>query len=44
VLLIVGIPLIVAASWGFWYVCERPFLNSKPLGWRGDVRADGKTR
>jgi peptidoglycan/LPS O-acetylase OafA/YrhL len=43
-LLVVGMPLIVAASWGFWYVCERPFLNSKPLGWRADVRASGKTR
>jgi peptidoglycan/LPS O-acetylase OafA/YrhL len=32
-LIVVGVPLIVAASWLFWYGCERPFLNSKPLGW-----------
>ncbi|MGH2501885.1 MAG: acyltransferase family protein [Ktedonobacterales bacterium] len=47
-LMVVGMPLIVAASWVFWYGCERPFLNSKPLGWRGaawaDVRARAKTR
>jgi peptidoglycan/LPS O-acetylase OafA/YrhL len=29
-LLLVGGPLIVAASWVFWYFCERPFLNSRP--------------
>ncbi len=28
-LLLLGLPLIVAASWGFWYVCERPFLSSR---------------
>ncbi|MDE3229512.1 MAG: acyltransferase [Chloroflexota bacterium] len=28
-LLLVGLPLIVLASWGFWYLCERPFLNSR---------------
>lgn len=39
-LLVMGTPLIVAASWLFWYGCERPFLNSKPLGWRGLARAD----
>jgi peptidoglycan/LPS O-acetylase OafA/YrhL len=43
-LVALGLPLIVAASWGFWYVCERPFLNSKPLGWRASVRTAGKTR
>lgn len=51
-LLAVGLPLIVAASWLFWWACERPFLNSKPLGWRGatqasafaDVRVRDKTR
>jgi peptidoglycan/LPS O-acetylase OafA/YrhL len=31
-LLLVGGPLIVAASWVFWYFCERPFLNSRPTG------------
>ena len=39
-LIVVGVPLIVAASWLFWYGCERPFLNSQPLGWRGAARAD----
>lgn len=29
-LLVIGLPLIVAASWLFWYGCERPFLNTKP--------------
>ncbi|HZC05306.1 MAG TPA: acyltransferase [Ktedonobacterales bacterium] len=33
-LVVTGVPLIVATSWGFWYVCERPFLNSRPAGWR----------
>ncbi len=28
-LLAAGLPLIVLASWGFFYVCERPFLNSR---------------
>ena len=28
-LLFVGLPLIVLASWGFWYWCERPFLNTR---------------
>lgn len=28
-LTLAGIPLIVLASWGFWYCCERPFLNSR---------------
>jgi peptidoglycan/LPS O-acetylase OafA/YrhL len=28
-LLLVGLPLIVAASWVFWYFCERPFLNKR---------------
>jgi peptidoglycan/LPS O-acetylase OafA/YrhL len=27
-LLLGGLPLIVMTAWGFWYVCERPFLNS----------------
>jgi hypothetical protein len=27
-LLIVGLPLIVAASWLFWLWGERPFLNA----------------
>ncbi|HEU0027744.1 MAG TPA: acyltransferase [Ktedonobacterales bacterium] len=26
-LLLVGLPLIVLAAWGFWWLCERPFLN-----------------
>jgi peptidoglycan/LPS O-acetylase OafA/YrhL len=29
-LLVLGVPLIVAASWVFWYCCERPFLNTQP--------------
>ena len=28
-LLLLGLPLIVAASWLFWYGCERPFLNTR---------------
>lgn len=28
-LLFIGGPLIVAASWVFWYYCERPFLNTR---------------
>ncbi|HZC05307.1 MAG TPA: acyltransferase [Ktedonobacterales bacterium] len=54
-LVVTGVPLILAASWGFWYVCERPFLNSRPAGWRArsavidvpvsvTVRGDDKTR
>lgn len=34
-LLLLGLPLIVAASWVFWYFCERPFLNTR----LGRVRA-----
>ncbi|HEX8995281.1 MAG TPA: acyltransferase [Ktedonobacterales bacterium] len=43
-LVVVGLPLIVMASWLFWYVCERPFLNSKPAArtersaWRSAAR------
>ncbi|HEU0028037.1 MAG TPA: acyltransferase [Ktedonobacterales bacterium] len=29
-LLGVGAPLIVAAAWVFWRLCERPFLNTRP--------------
>lgn len=54
-LLVMGLPLIVAASWGFWYVGERPFLNSRPTSWRAQnaaadvpalvtVRGDDKAR
>ncbi len=34
-LLLVGLPLIIAASWVFWRFCERPFLNSRTsrLAW-----------
>lgn len=42
-LFITGVPLIVAAAWGFWWVAERPFLNSKPLGWRGIGASAGRT-
>jgi peptidoglycan/LPS O-acetylase OafA/YrhL len=28
-LLLIGGPLIVLAAWGFWWACERPFLNSR---------------
>ena len=28
-LLVVGGPLIVLTAWGFWRLCERPFLNSR---------------
>jgi peptidoglycan/LPS O-acetylase OafA/YrhL len=26
-LLLIGGPLIIFAAWGFWYVCERPFMT-----------------
>lgn len=29
-LMAIGAPLVVAASWLFWYGCERPFLNARP--------------
>ncbi len=35
-LLLLGVPLIVAASWVFWYFCERPFLNTRPGRARGE--------
>lgn len=38
-LLLVGGPLIVAAAWAFWLVCERPFLNTRP-----GARTDGGPR
>ena len=47
-LLLIGGPLIVAASRLFWYGCERPFLNTRPSGarpgalaWRNTTRASG---
>jgi hypothetical protein len=29
-LLLFGGTLIALAAWGFWYLAERPFLNSRP--------------
>lgn len=43
-LLVVGLPLIVAASWLFWWGCERPFLNSRPLGWRSTTQAQASAQ
>ncbi len=38
-LLFIGGPLIVAASWLFWYCCERPFLNTRPTSSARSERA-----
>lgn len=29
-LLALGVPLVLTLAWVFWYLCERPFLNSRP--------------
>jgi peptidoglycan/LPS O-acetylase OafA/YrhL len=40
-LLLAGGPLIVVASWLFWYGCERPFLNSRPAALSPLARGQG---
>jgi peptidoglycan/LPS O-acetylase OafA/YrhL len=38
-LLLAGTPLIIAAAWLFWRLCERPFLNTRPVAARGAAPA-----
>lgn len=42
-LLFGGVPLIVLAAWAFWWLCERPFLNSRSTPSPGVQRHDGVT-
>lgn len=46
-LLIIGTPLFVLVAWGFWYLCERPFLNARSAPartvWRWRRRAVAET-
>lgn len=40
-LLLGGVPLIVLAAWAFWWLCERPFLNSRSAPSPGVQRQGG---
>ncbi|HEX9037501.1 MAG TPA: acyltransferase [Ktedonobacterales bacterium] len=33
-LLLLGLPVITLAAWGFWRLAERPFLNTRPVARR----------